>query len=119
MVGTASMRILLVEDEPILAISLQDIVEALGHRVIGPAMRIAAALELLETEAFDAAILDVNMGDGDSYEVAERLRGRGIPFLFATGYGREGIAAGYDGTAVLQKPYRETQVAEALAAILD
>ena len=117
MVGT-TRRILLVEDEPILAISLQDIVEALGYQVIGPAMRVAAALDLVEIEAFDAAILDVNMGDGDSYQVADRLRGRGIPFLFATGYGREGIAAGYDRAAVLQKPYRESQVANALAAIL-
>jgi CheY-like chemotaxis protein len=63
-------------------------------------------------------ILDVNMGDGDSYGVAALLRARGIPYLFATGYGREGLDPGHETIPVLAKPYRESQVAAALEALL-
>ena len=108
----------MVEDEPILALSLQDLLDDLGYEVVGPAFRIAAALELAASEAIDAAILDVNMGDGHSYGVAERLRERGIPYLFATGYGRSGLDPGHERTPVLQKPYREAQLAAALDKLL-
>ena len=111
-------RILVVEDEPIVAIALQDMLADLGYEVVGPALRLAGALALARTEAIDAAILDVNMGDGDSYGVAAELRARGIPYLFATGYGRDGLAAGHEATAVLQKPYRESQVDAALRRLL-
>jgi CheY-like chemotaxis protein len=111
-------RILVVEDEPIVALSLQDMLADMGFDVVGPAYRVAAALDLARSAAIDAAILDVNMGGEDSYTVAEALRARGIPYLFATGYGRQGLAAGHEDTFVLQKPYREGQVEAALAALL-
>ncbi|HEX8365769.1 response regulator [Allosphingosinicella sp.] len=111
-------RILIVEDEPIVAIALQDMLEDLGYEVAGPAFRVAAALALAGEGGFDAAILDVNMGDGESYCVADRLKAAGIPYLFATGYGREGLAAGHADAVVLRKPYRETDVAAALQALL-
>jgi CheY-like chemotaxis protein len=118
MAGGGVKRILVVEDEPIVAIALQDMLEELGYEVVGPAFRVAAALTLARTETIDAAILDVNMGDGDSYGAAEVLKARGIPYLFATGYGRLGLDPGYEQAAVLQKPYREAQVAGALKALL-
>jgi len=111
-------RILVVEDEPILAITLQDMLEELGYAVVGPAFRIAAAVQLAEEAAIDAAVLDVNVGDGDSYGVAARLRERGIPYLFATGYGREGLKPGHERARVLSKPYREDEVGSALSALL-
>ena len=111
-------RILIVEDEPIVAIALQDMLEGLGYEVVGPAFRVAPALALAEAEEIDAAILDVNMGDADSYGVAARLRMHGIPYLFATGYGRDGLEPGHEDTAVLQKPYREAQVEAALRQLL-
>jgi len=111
-------RILVIEDEPIVAIALQDMLETLGYEVVGPAFRLAAARTLAETEPLDAAILDVNMGDGDSYAVARFLRTRGVPYIFATGYGREGLEAGHEDVAVLQKPYHQEQVAVALDAVL-
>ncbi|MEA3041708.1 MAG: hypothetical protein QOC65_1197 [Sphingomonadales bacterium] len=111
-------RILIVEDEPIVAIALQDMLEDLGYEVAGPAFRVAAALTLAEQGGFDAAILDVNMGDGESYGVADRLKAAGIPYLFATGYGREGLAAGHQDALVLRKPYRDADVAAALTALL-
>ncbi|HEX9932419.1 MAG TPA: response regulator [Allosphingosinicella sp.] len=116
--GARHKRILIVEDEPIVALALQDMLEDLGYEVIGPAFRVPPALALAESEAIDAAILDVNMGDGDSYGVAERLRARGIPYLFATGYGREGLEPGHEETPVLQKPYRDAQVEAELKRML-
>lgn len=118
MAAAGVRRILVVEDEPIVAIALQDMLEELGYEVVGPGFRVAAALALARNEPIDAAILDVNMGDGDSYGVAEALGARGIPFVFATGYGRLGLDPAYDEAAVLQKPYREAQVAAALNALL-
>lgn len=111
-------RVLVVEDEPIVAISLQDMLEALGYEVVGPAFRVAPALALAGEAGIDAAILDVNMGGEHSYAVAERLKDRGIPYIFATGYGREGIEPGHEDVPVLQKPYREAQVDAALRRLL-
>ncbi len=111
-------RILVIEDEPVVAIALQDMLESLGYEVVGPALRLAAAHTLAETEPLDAAILDVNMGDGDSYEVARFLRSRGVPYIFATGYGRAGLEPGHEDVEVLQKPYHEGQIAHALEAVL-
>jgi CheY-like chemotaxis protein len=111
-------RILIVEDEPILAIALQDMLEGLGYEVVGPAFRVAPALALAGAERIDGAILDVNMGGEDSYRVAARLKARGIPYLFATGYGRDGLEPGHEATPVLDKPYRERQVESALHSLL-
>ena len=116
--GTGAKRILVVEDEPIVALSLQDMLADMGYEVVGPAFRLAAALQLAGSEAIDGAILDVNMGEGESYGVAELLAGRGIPYLFATGYGRRGLAPGNEHVPVLQKPYREAQVEAALRGLL-
>jgi CheY-like chemotaxis protein len=113
-----AIRILVVEDEPIVAISLQDMLGDLGYDVVGPAFRVASALALAEAEAIDAAILDVNMAGEDSYAVAYALRARSIPYLFATGYGRQGLEPGHDDVPVLQKPYRESQVDAALKELL-
>jgi CheY-like chemotaxis protein len=118
MAAAGARRILVVEDEPIVAIALQDMLEDVGYEVVGPAFRLAAALTLAQSEAIDAAILDVNMGDGDSYGVAAALGARNIPFIFATGYGRIGLDPAFGDSAVLQKPYREAQVAAALNALL-
>ena len=115
--GARDKRILIVEDEPILAIALQDILEGLGYAVVGPALRVAPALALAADGDIDGAILDVNMGEAHSYGIAAVLAARGIPYLFATGYGREGLEAGHETTPVLPKPYREKQVAVAVAQL--
>lgn len=110
-------RILLVEDEPMIAFALEDMVAELGHQVVGPAFRLAEALDLAASEAIDAAVLDVNLNEQSSYAVADVLRERGIPFLFATGYAEGGVD--WHGEAgVIAKPYGRAQLAEALAGLL-
>lgn len=118
MTKSRGKRILVIEDEPIVAIALHDMLEELGYQVVGPAFRLTAARSLAETEQLDAAILDVNMGEGESYDVARFLRSRGVPYIFATGYGRQGLEPGHEDVLVLQKPYHEGQIAEALERLL-
>jgi CheY-like chemotaxis protein len=110
------LRILVVEDEMLVAMNIEDMLLDLGHEVAGIAGRLAPALALAEEAAFDLAMLDVNLAGEASFPVADVLRGRGIPFLFATGYGAAGIAEGYRSAPVLQKPFRTADLAEAIRA---
>jgi len=99
-------RVLVLEDEAVLAFALEDMLLDLGCAVVGPALRLSEAFALLEKAQLDAAVLDVNVGGDRSYGVAEDLERRGIPFIFATGYGAEGLELQRTGVRVLAKPYR-------------
>ncbi|MDM9628454.1 response regulator [Rhizobium sp. S152] len=103
-------RILIVEDEMLVAMLLEDVVMDLGHEVVGPAMRLEAALLAAEEEQFDFAILDINLAGKQSFPVADRLRERSIPFMFASGYGARGLEEAYRTVPVLQKPYSQAQL---------
>ncbi|WP_205007825.1 response regulator [Sphingosinithalassobacter portus] len=109
-------KILIVEDEPVVAMCLEDMLLDFGCTVIGPASRLADGLVLAEAEDADAAILDVNLGGERSDPIAGVLRARGIPYIFATGYG----AAANIGSDVplVCKPYCEEQVRSALERVL-
>ncbi len=78
-------RVLIVDDEPLIAMLAQDWLEDLGHQTVGPAHDLKTALTLA-MEPLDAAILDVSLGADKSYEVARRLRAQDVPFAFATGH---------------------------------
>jgi CheY-like chemotaxis protein len=113
-----ALRVLIVEDEPVVAMCLEDILEGLGCAVVGPAARLSEGMTLAERGAIDAAILDINLGGSDrSTPIAELLRDRGIPFAFASGYGAvpEGFAA---ETLLIGKPYGERDVEEALRRLI-
>jgi len=98
---------LVVEDESIVAMLVEDMLLDLGAKV-EVAMRLCEALKQAREGAFDFAILDVNLGDGDrSDAVADVLAARRIPFVFATGYGERGLAARYLAIPTLQKPYHQ------------
>jgi DNA-binding response OmpR family regulator len=109
------MKILVVEDEMLVAMLIEDLVQDLGHRTVGPAMRLETALELADTADIDCAILDINLAGKQSFPVAHRLLARKIPFIFASGYGAAGLCEPFLSAPVLQKPFD----AKALAAILD
>jgi DNA-binding response OmpR family regulator len=101
----AGRRVLLVEDESLVAALAEDILLDAGCEVV-LAMDLKEALVLAADERIELAILDVNLGSARSYPVAEILRERAVPFIFATGYGRVGLDEAYRDTPVVQKPYR-------------
>ena len=111
-------RVLIVEDEPILAMALEDILLDLGCEVVGPASRIRDALRLAADASIDAAILDINIHGEQSHPVADLLAGRGVPTMFATGYGAA-HADGYAHVPILAKPYRKHDLARLLSGLLD
>jgi CheY-like chemotaxis protein len=114
----AGKRVLLVEDEALIAFALEDMLLLLGAQVVGPAFRLDEAVELALTSELDGAILDVNLNEQRSYAVADELARRGIPFIFATGYGEEGVRWRDEPTTVLAKPYRQDQIEAALNRLL-
>ena len=114
------LRVLVVEDEALVAMLIEDMLTDFGCKVRGPAGSIRQALDAIAEEAPDAAILDVNLGGEAVYPVADALRACGAPFVLATGYGEMGVAEGYRDAPVLQKPFEErelqTRLREAVAA---
>jgi CheY-like chemotaxis protein len=114
----APTRILIVEDEPLIAMMLEDYLESMGKQLAGTADAVAPALELVAAGGIDAAILDVNLRGGErSWAVADALAERGIPFVFATGGDEGGIAERHSARAVLAKPFTMDSVARALDAL--
>ena len=110
-------RVLLVEDEAVIAFALEYMLDDLGCVVVGPAYQVASACSLAEDELIDVAILDVNLNEARSYPVADILKRRGIPFLFASGYGEGGID--WPGEVqIIAKPYRKDEIERALSALL-
>jgi CheY-like chemotaxis protein len=108
------LRILIVEDEMLVAMNIEDMLLDLGHEVAGIASRLEPALALAREGEFDLAMLDVNLAGEPSFPVADILVDRGIPFLFATGYGAKGIPDAYSAHPVLQKPFRMADLSEIL-----
>lgn len=112
----AGKRILLVEDEVIIAMMLEDMVVELGGVPVGPATTCEAGMEFAENEQLDAAVLDVNLGDCASTDIADILARRAIPFILATGYGAGTLNT--HGVPVLQKPYLLTDLENIFSKIL-
>ena len=112
------LRILIIEDEMLVAMNIEDMLADLGHEVAGLAGRLDAALALALEAEFDLAMLDVNLAGETSFPVAAALIERGIPFLFATGYGIKGISEEYRDRPVLQKPFRARDLDVALRQTL-
>src|ERR1700749_1148757 len=110
-------RVLVVEDELMIRMLLQDMLDDLGHTLAGEAGRIDEALTLAEQAEFDVAILDVNLNGEPISPVVEVLVERGLPFVFATGYGQRGVPEAYRRTPTLQKPFQADALAQALDAV--
>lgn len=110
-------RLLVVEDEYLIAMLLEDMLLELGCVVSGIAAKPAQALELLETTEIDAAVLDVNLDGTDSFGIAAALKERRKPFIFATGYDGSRVAPEFADTPVIQKPYRVEELARALSQL--
>jgi CheY-like chemotaxis protein len=111
-------RILLVEDEMLVMFNIRDMLADLGCESVIAASTVDQAFALLDTQVFDAAMLDVNLGGDRSYRVADALAKRGVPFTFSTGYGIMSLPKAYRDRPVLAKPFGEVELAEMFARIL-
>jgi DNA-binding response OmpR family regulator len=113
------LRLLVIEDEILIAMELADLLEDLGHQVIGVAGTLGRSLRLVEElgEKLDAVLLDANLGGMSSEPVAQELRLRGVPFLVASGYASDELVRfGFDEPRV-GKPYRRDDIQSALSAL--
>jgi DNA-binding response OmpR family regulator len=111
-IGLAGLRVLVVEDEALLAMTMEDMLADLKCELVGPAGRIAVAVDLAGTELLDGALLDVNVGGAQVFPVAQKLHGRGIPFIFVSGYGPETLPAEWRDRPMLRKPFAGSDLAK-------
>jgi CheY-like chemotaxis protein len=107
-------RILVVEDEMLIAMMIEDMLADLGCTMVTSAATVDRALALINAQAFDVALLDMNLNGNDSHPVAEALSARGVPFVYSTGNTGQGLRDGCSDRPVLKKPFKY----EELAAIL-
>jgi CheY-like chemotaxis protein len=113
----AGLRVLVVEDEMMVSMLIEDMLTDLGCTVIGPAARLDEAMDLAREVELDCAVLDVNLGGQPIFPLADYLRANGAPFAFATGYGDAGLRDVDRGSPVLQKPFREGDLARVLGEL--
>ena len=111
------LRVLVVEDEMMVSMLIEDMLSDLGCVVVGPAARLDEAVELVNAGGIDCAVLDVNLGGQPIFPLADLLREKGRPFAFATGYGDAGLREVDRGSPVLQKPFREGDLARVLGEL--
>jgi CheY-like chemotaxis protein len=109
------MRVLILEDDPFIGLDLQGIVESGGHEVVGVHRSLAEACKRL-SEAFEFALLDIDVLDGKSFELASVLRDRKIPFAFVSGSSRSELPAKFRDAAFIPKPYSESAILRLLPA---
>jgi len=107
-------RILIVEDETMIAMMVEDFLEELGWDVVGWAGGLERALAMARNSDIDAALLDVNLSGQDTFAVADILCERHIPFAFATGYGADGVADRFQDVPTLTKPFQRDELERAL-----
>lgn len=112
------LNVLVVEDETIVSMLLEDMLQELGCSGIWHASNVGSALAILDRQAPDVALLDVNLGGELAYPVASRLDEAGIPFVFATGYGRAGIPETWSPAPVVQKPFALSSLTKAMQSAL-
>jgi CheY-like chemotaxis protein len=108
-------RVLIVEDEYLIASELALELEKLGAEVIGPASSVREALRLVENEALDGAVLDINLRGERAYPIADALAARAVPFVFATGYDATSLPAAYEDLPRCEKPVNACTLAGMLA----
>ncbi len=111
-------RILIVEDEPLIALTLEDMLDELGYQVAGTVGRIDDALSFIQTHPIDGALLDVNLGRDRIDPVADLLADKGCPFVFSTGDGGDGLPAAHASRAFVAKPFRIQDLEAAMKRVL-
>ena len=113
--GLAGKRVLVVEDEMLVALLVEDMLTQAGCIIIGPFARVRDALAAVKTEVVDLALLDVNVAGKKVFSVAHALEERGVPFLFVTGYGQDALPRDRPDWEACSKPFLPEQLAKRLA----
>jgi CheY-like chemotaxis protein len=110
-------RALVVEDEVLVGMLLEEMLRELGYELAGLSTHLDEALALARTAEFDVALLDINLNGRHSFPVADVIRARGLPFLFATGYSSRILGAPYRDVPILQKPFSLDELRQTLERI--
>jgi CheY-like chemotaxis protein len=113
----AGKRVFVVEDEIMIRMLLEGMLTDLGHSVAAETGDIGQAVELAKQGEFDLAVLDVNLNGNAVTPVVEILAERGVPFIFASGYGQRGLPEAYRAVPMLQKPFQADALEEAIEAV--
>lgn len=116
--GPPRRSVLVVEDEMLIGMLLEDMLDDLGHQVHAVAGRVDEAMTHAQDGSFDVAILDVHLNGEEVYPVADVLASRGIPFVFATGYGERGLPQQFRDRPTLQKPFQRDDLERTLSLVL-
>ena len=113
------IRVLVVEDEYLVAILIEEILESAGCVVMGPIPRVPEALDAIDHDDCDAAVLDVNLAGERINPVADALSERNVPFLFVTGYGANALPSEYAARPHVCKPFRMAELIGALSSVVN
>ncbi len=116
-VNLAGCRVLVVEDDMMIAVVIEEVLQNLGCIVVGPVGKLDAALRLADEEDLDAAILDITIRGGETYPVAARLQARGVPFALASGYGDWALPEAFQNQARLTKPFTVDELVTRVQAL--
>jgi DNA-binding NarL/FixJ family response regulator len=111
---TSGLRVLLVEDEALLRTMIGEMLTEMGHQIVGEAAQLDAAIKLASEADYDLGLLDLNLGNGITYDVVEVLLERRKAVVLSTGYGRAGLSPRYESCIVVQKPFTEEAVSRAI-----
>lgn len=114
----AGRRVLVVEDEYFVADDIAKALQQAGAEVVGPVPTPQQALALLSSGGVDLAVLDINLRGETVYSVADELRGRGVPFVFATGYAADVVPSRYREVPRWEKPFDPVKLAQAVGPLL-
>lgn len=112
------MRLLVVEDEPLVAMVIEDALTDAGCDDVKVARSTEEAMRLIKAEAFDAALLDANLGGCPVDEIAAALAFRNTAFAFVTGYGRQSLPLAFRNAAIVGKPFQQREAVEAVARLV-
>jgi CheY-like chemotaxis protein len=110
-------RVLVVEDEMLVLIMIEDMLADLGCKSVASAATVDKALTLINAQAFDIALLDMNLTGNDSHPVAEALAARGVPFVYSTGNTGQRSRDSYADRPVLKKPFKYDELAAILTRL--
>ena len=114
----SEIRILIVEDSPVIAIDTEEMVRSMGYHAVGPLGNMADALVAAEAEQINAAIVDLNIRGAKPFPILQKLERRGIPFLIVSGYADWRMPDEWSDRPRLAKPYSKAQLEKALSALL-